>query len=277
MAKIGRNDPCHCGSGKKYKHCHLPIEEGRRSEQMRLRRTIDSLIPKLIEAGQSMPEQVALALTRYWNGRYAPAQLAELDSLEDRGADRFLTWFVFDYRLDDGHTLVEQVIDDPSELELTELEAGLLPRWGDVRLGAYEVMAIDAGHWVTVRDLLSEQEHRIEDQSASRRMLLGEILVGHLVPAGEYVYIAGAAAHLTEDTREKIREFLRMHLEAFTRDHPGADSATLLREQSEIINHFVLQLPVDKPNPGLLDTILAQTRADLKLAEIPAGPVPAEE
>jgi preprotein translocase subunit SecA len=20
--EIGRNDPCHCGSGKKYKHCH---------------------------------------------------------------------------------------------------------------------------------------------------------------------------------------------------------------------------------------------------------------
>jgi hypothetical protein len=23
MAKIGRNDDCPCGSGKKYKHCHL--------------------------------------------------------------------------------------------------------------------------------------------------------------------------------------------------------------------------------------------------------------
>jgi preprotein translocase subunit SecA len=23
--KIGRNDPCHCGSGKKYKHCHGKI------------------------------------------------------------------------------------------------------------------------------------------------------------------------------------------------------------------------------------------------------------
>ena len=22
MPKIGRNDPCPCGSGKKYKHCH---------------------------------------------------------------------------------------------------------------------------------------------------------------------------------------------------------------------------------------------------------------
>jgi hypothetical protein len=23
----GRNDPCWCGSGKKYKHCHLPADE----------------------------------------------------------------------------------------------------------------------------------------------------------------------------------------------------------------------------------------------------------
>jgi hypothetical protein len=26
-AQIGRNDPCHCGSGKKYKHCHLRSDE----------------------------------------------------------------------------------------------------------------------------------------------------------------------------------------------------------------------------------------------------------
>lgn len=25
-AKIGRNDPCHCGSGRKYKHCHMGQE-----------------------------------------------------------------------------------------------------------------------------------------------------------------------------------------------------------------------------------------------------------
>jgi hypothetical protein len=26
-AKLGRNDPCHCGSGKKYKACHLEQDE----------------------------------------------------------------------------------------------------------------------------------------------------------------------------------------------------------------------------------------------------------
>lgn len=27
--KIGRNEPCHCGSGKKYKHCHLKADKDR--------------------------------------------------------------------------------------------------------------------------------------------------------------------------------------------------------------------------------------------------------
>ena len=25
-AKVGRNDPCPCGSGKKYKNCHMKLE-----------------------------------------------------------------------------------------------------------------------------------------------------------------------------------------------------------------------------------------------------------
>lgn len=28
-AHIGRNDPCHCGSGRKYKHCCLGKDESR--------------------------------------------------------------------------------------------------------------------------------------------------------------------------------------------------------------------------------------------------------
>jgi uncharacterized protein YecA (UPF0149 family) len=29
--KLGRNDPCWCGSGKKYKRCHLQADEKKRS------------------------------------------------------------------------------------------------------------------------------------------------------------------------------------------------------------------------------------------------------
>jgi hypothetical protein len=27
VTSLGRNDPCHCGSGKKYKQCHLAKDE----------------------------------------------------------------------------------------------------------------------------------------------------------------------------------------------------------------------------------------------------------
>ncbi len=29
MPNLGRNDPCHCGSGKKYKQCHLAQDEAK--------------------------------------------------------------------------------------------------------------------------------------------------------------------------------------------------------------------------------------------------------
>jgi preprotein translocase subunit SecA len=32
--KIGRNDPCWCGSGKKYKQCHMKQDERERRERM---------------------------------------------------------------------------------------------------------------------------------------------------------------------------------------------------------------------------------------------------
>ncbi|HWL84226.1 MAG TPA: SEC-C metal-binding domain-containing protein [Polyangiaceae bacterium] len=32
--KLGRNDPCHCGSGQKYKKCHLPADEAKRSAEL---------------------------------------------------------------------------------------------------------------------------------------------------------------------------------------------------------------------------------------------------
>ncbi len=33
IPKLGRNDPCWCGSGKKYKRCHLEKDEKKRSRQ----------------------------------------------------------------------------------------------------------------------------------------------------------------------------------------------------------------------------------------------------
>jgi hypothetical protein len=271
MAKVGRNDPCPCGSGKKYKSCHLPIEEAARSEQLKMRRALDTLLPKVIHAAQDRKDAIPPAFARYWDGKYSPEQLAEIDELEDRGADRFLTWFAFDYPQEDGRTLVEQLAADPSGLELTDAEALLLPRWAEVRLRPYALVEVQKGQTLNVRDLLDDTPYTVTDSAASRRVLVGEVLVGHMIPAGTEFFIGGAAAHLTEDTREKLREFMELHLEAERRANPDARWSEVLRQRSDVLNHFVMQLPVEEPNPTILDNILLQTRVALQLAGESAG------
>jgi len=281
MPKIGRNDPCPCGSGKKYKQCHLPIDEAAAAEQLRLRRSVDSLLPKVIMAAQAQVGAIPAAFDRFWEGKYTPAELEQLDELEGRGGERFLTWFAFDYPLEDGRTLVEQLAagdlglsdshpdqadDQGDATELTDDEARLLHDWVNVRLRPYLAQSVRKGQGMQVSDLLDERTYAVDDQAASRRVEPNEVLVAHLVPAGTRHYIAGAAAHLTEDTREKLREFAELHLEALQREQPDATWEDMIRARSETLNHFVMQLPVEEPNPTLLDNIVLQTRISLKLA-----------
>ena len=266
MAKIGRNDPCPCGSGKKYKQCHLPLEEAAQAEQLRLRRALDTLLPKVVAAAEEQTEAIPAAFERFWNGKYELDRLPELDDIEGRGAERFLTWFAFDFALDDGSTLVQRLASGAIEVDLTPEERELLSVWAPVRLGAYVTNEIHKAQSLRVADIADGRELEITDHAASRRVLLNEVLVAHLVPAGKTHFFAGAAAHLTEDTRDKLREFLDLHLEAFQRDQPGAGYPDLMAAHSEILNHFVMQLPVEEPNPTMLENIIEQTRISLKLA-----------
>jgi len=50
---IGRNDPCHCGSGKKYKKCHLEKDEAKARKE----REIAALNAAKVMAEQAKKEQ----------------------------------------------------------------------------------------------------------------------------------------------------------------------------------------------------------------------------
>ncbi len=270
-AKLGRNDPCHCGSGKKYKDCHLPIEAEARTEQLRLRQAQDTLLPRIIEAAQAQPEQIPAAFERFWQGRYQLDQMDELDTAEDRGAERFLTWFAFDVRQPDGRTLVAQLAEAEA-FEADPYERRLLQAWREVRLRPYLVEEIQKGQGVTARDLLAGDVRQIADYGASKRLAPGEVVVGHLVPAdtapgaeAPTYYLAGAAAQLTDDTAEKLVEFAELHLADLRRTAPAADWADLIDERSEVLNHFVTALPTEVRDPNLLERIISDGQIALKL------------
>jgi len=58
--KIGRNDPCPCGSGIKYKKCHLKKQQEDIQKQIEMRRQIDGLTQ---ESSESKSEETEVSQT----------------------------------------------------------------------------------------------------------------------------------------------------------------------------------------------------------------------
>lgn len=271
MPNIGRNDPCPCGSGKKYKQCHGPIDAERAAAQRKIKQAPDTLWPKLMDSLDRFGTAVPATLSEFWNGAYSTSDIQDLDQHEDRGSERFLTWFAFDTRNEEGQTPVQQFIADPSDLELTDAEKQVLAGWGNVRLQPYEIVEVRKGQGIRLRPLFGDAELYVEDQAAAKRLQTGEVLITHLVPAADVYFIAGAAAHLTADTVEKLREFAEIHLQDLRQAQPDATYDDLIQSRSHIFNHFVMALPREEQDGNKVNELVAQTRATLNVTAAQIG------
>ncbi len=270
------------------------MEQTQRAEQLRLADAQDTLMPKIIGAAEQMSTAFVDAMDRFWKGKYTPAHMAELDNLEYRGAERFLTWFAFDYVQEDGRTLVETLAQAASagQVETDEYETRLLQDWHITRLRPYSVELVFRGKGVRVRDILNDVAYEVKDYGASKMLAVGEVIIGHLVrvgtkdageppkqeagagadvalsppPAVPLYYVGGAVAQLTAGTRQKLLEFARLYLEDLRHQQSNATWDDLIRQHSHIFNHFVMALPVEEYDPNLLDDMILQARGDLQIA-----------
>lgn len=59
ITKLNRNDPCHCGSGKKYKVCHLRADEAAFSKELAAKNEAAAAAAR--EAAEKDPEAAAAA------------------------------------------------------------------------------------------------------------------------------------------------------------------------------------------------------------------------
>jgi hypothetical protein len=59
--KIGRNDPCHCGSGQKYKKCHAAKDEAAHAAEVAAQAAASAEAAKLAEAAQAAEDAQAAA------------------------------------------------------------------------------------------------------------------------------------------------------------------------------------------------------------------------
>ncbi len=64
MSKVSRNDPCPCGSGKKYKKCCGPLEEARARKKLSIAKPMPGLFTGAATPSQALAKKVFKVLTK---------------------------------------------------------------------------------------------------------------------------------------------------------------------------------------------------------------------
>jgi len=117
MTKIGRNDPCRCGSGKKYKRCCMLVEDAEAAE--RARAAAEREASRVLENASFNARRRAYATLA--------TELDELDQLSNRAIDLIHTG-----HFDEAEALCDRLQRDyPDAIDGLDRRARLYEARGD--------------------------------------------------------------------------------------------------------------------------------------------------
>lgn len=231
MDKPGRNDPCYCGSGKKYKQCHMPADLAAEQEQRAWADAARALRLELLDYAASEPfdEVAGTAAADYWNDLYTAETLPLMSASE---AERFYDWFAFDYTLPSGERVVERYRAEHGQLLAPRGE--LLDRWAAAGpMSGYELLGYER-QTLRLRDVASGQEHDVFEPAGHGDAPLGSILLGRLVPVHDHLEFFTLPAYIPP---EEIADLPAQLAAAQTAD----DAPDFLRRHNTLFIHHALE------------------------------------
>ncbi len=249
--KPGRNDPCPCGSGRKYKQCCLPRTQEPTEQDIlwrNLRREIDPLANELVnealhrfgEAGLEEAWNEFLLWPGYEEAEEDAASVADFDVPFDEDSPYvpiFLSWFVYEWLPDPEDTAVP-----PREHAATAVQTYLQrkgPRLGEgarryleacmaARFGFHEVLRCDPGRGFLLRDVLGGGEVEVLERSGSQVAQPGDILFAKIVPIDSTALMEACTPVMIPPRYKPELIELRRALaspDGGPIDHPDAESA----------------------------------------------------
>ncbi len=185
---LGRNHRCWCGSGRKYKVCHL------HREQLPLAERAAWLYQK---AGATLLEgpfgtlliETAQARARYWD---SPDALGRA--------------------LDDGLACDAVLFEGGAFADFLAVRGSLLPederllaqQWLLVERSVHEVVSVRRGEGMTLRDVRTGDVHEVRERAGSTQVKVGELCCARVVPAGDTMQIFGGMEPVSLGERDGL-------------------------------------------------------------------------
>ena len=190
MSKPGRNDPCPCGSGKKYKKCCLAKTTATLSSftWQKMRRTEGELVDILITHAQ---KYYGLdALPDAW-GEFMSWK--DIDVPEDPEPDFetiFLPWFLYNWIPDNAEITADLHLPEmpiathylkKMEARIDSFVRRFIEETCSQPFSFFLITDIDPGKKLFLKDLLLQQEITALERTASITELKGCILFGRII------------------------------------------------------------------------------------------------
>jgi hypothetical protein len=272
VTKVGRNAPCPCGSGKKYKHCCLRSETATRSEALGRDRAWDTMMDKLLDFSRETRFRGDLesAFDLFWNKTYSTEQIDSLDPMQIMS---FLDWYVHDYRTAfDSQRIVELFLVEGAPI-LSEQELELAKAASQSYLSAHEVTDVDEGRTIKLLDAFQNLEHELPHSPSLAGIKVGQLLLGRLVAAGDFRRFSWISMLVPPEVEDEMRAYVAEMFSAYHEEHYQATWEEFLRERGYLFNHFMLNIKGELPTPKIFLPYETEQEGEVRpLVLTPEGP-----
>lgn len=253
----GRNDPCPCGSGRKFKQCCLQALSAGESGRLRIRALEGHVVGATFDYAVRTwgAPLVRYAWADFWNFEDVPDEIGETPEFEGM----FVPWFVFDFVPDPDDDAWQQ--DWPVEplavawlhdAAVTDSERDYVDTVCRSPLSVLRVVDLVPGRSLDVVDMLTGRSFRVLEQSASRTVSRDDAVFARVVTMGGVSVLLGMAPYTVPPSHHGAIFDFREDLE------PGGnwDCATLEDFDREIRDlYFELsQALLHPPAPVLQNT-----------------------
>jgi hypothetical protein len=198
----GRNDPCPCGSGRKYKQCCLTAVAETDVRWRRIREAEGELVPDLLNFALGRWGEPYIEAA--WN-LFADGALPLADAPSDREFDTtFIPWFLFDFcagsvkrrsrrRGWPDRPAAQEYLDEGrqglGDLQTRYLEAAL-----SHPLSFFVVTAVAPGRSLDLRDVLTGRTCRVLERSASTSLEASALMLARVLSVDDVSIMLGAGA-----------------------------------------------------------------------------------
>lgn len=250
MDKPGRNDPCYCGSGKKYKQCHMAADLAADRENRAWADAARDLRLDLFEFADAerFDDAAGAAAEHYWDGLYSADTLPLMSPSE---AERFLDWFAFDYSLPSSGGRVVDTFRSEKGQDLSSQKRELLDSWaGGAPMGGYELTGYER-QTLQLKEIVSGETLEVYEPGGHGNATLGSIIIGRPVAIQDRYEFFSVPAYIPANEVAGLHEKLQAAREA-----DDADNAVdFLRRHNVILIHHALEqaMAAGRPPVARLD------------------------